>query len=84
MLSADLTKRCKDFILAHWGKEGLKAVESQPVSWVRHQANPQLKQMRRKDKDVPLINVRGEANRIFLALSTEAAVNTGKKGSAGA
>jgi len=81
MLSADLTKRCKDFILANWGKEGLKAVERQPVSWVRHQANPKLKQLRRKDKDVPLINVRGEKNRIYLALSSEAATKTGKKGS---
>ena len=83
MLSADLTKRCKDFILARWGKEGLKAVEQCPVSWVRHRANPQLKQLRRRGKHVPLINVRGEENRIFLALSTEAAAKTGRKGSTG-
>ena len=56
---------------AHWGKDGLEQVMERPVSWVRHEANPHLKLLRRKQKDVPLIAVRGDVNRIHLALSTE-------------
>ena len=74
MLNADLSKQCRKFILEHWGRDGLKHVKEQPVSWVRHKANPQLKDLRRKkSKRLPLISVYGEVNRIYLALSTEAA-----------
>ena len=72
MLNAELTKKCKQFILAHWGKDGLTQLMERPVTWVRHEANPHLKHLRRKRKDLPLIAVRGTINRIHLALSTEA------------
>ena len=67
----ELSKKCKKFVVSHWGKDGLTQVMERPVSWVRHEANPHLKQLRRKHKDVPLISVRGTVNRIHLALSTE-------------
>ena len=66
-----LSKKCQAFIKSHWGKDGLTHVMDHPVSWVRHEANPHLKQLRRKRKDVPLIAVKGTVNRIQLALSTE-------------
>jgi hypothetical protein len=49
----------------------LKQVKERPVSWVRHEANPQLRLLRRKHKKTPFIAVRGGVNRIHLALSTE-------------
>ena len=70
-LQTELSKKCKAFVTAHWGPDGLKQVRERPVSWVRHEANPQLKALRRKHKHVPLISVQAEANRIHLALSTE-------------
>ena len=75
MLTPELSKKCKQFVISHWGKDGLDQVMERPVSWVRHEANPHLKQLRRKQKDVPLIAMRGSVNRIHLWLTTE------KKGS---
>ncbi len=75
MLTPELSKKCKAFVKAHWGHDGLAQVKERPVSWVRHEANPHLKQLRRKQKKLPLIAVHGTANRIHLLLSTE------KKGS---
>lgn len=69
--STALTKKCKQFVAAHWGQDGLKQVKERPVSWVRHEANPHLKQLRRKDKKLPLLAVQGTVNRIHVALSTE-------------
>ncbi|MBI3021539.1 MAG: hypothetical protein HYY90_04105 [Candidatus Omnitrophica bacterium] len=69
--SPELSKKCKQFVISHWGKDGLEQVMERPVSWVRHEANPHLKHLRRKRKDLPLIAVRGSTNRIHLALSTE-------------
>ena len=71
MATPELSKKCKQFVVAHWGKDGLTQVLERPVSWVRHEANPHLKLLRRKDKGVPLISVRGTVNRIELTLSTE-------------
>ena len=71
MLSPELSKKCRQFIISHWGKDGLQQLMDRPVSWVRHEANPHLKHLRRKRKDLPLIAVRGTINRIHLALSTE-------------
>lgn len=71
MLDLELSKKCKAFVVAYWGKDGLKQVMERPVSWVRHEANPQLKLLRRKKKGLPLISVRGTINRIHVALSTE-------------
>ena len=71
MLEAELSPKCKQFVLAHWGQDGLKRVLERPVSWVRHQANPQLKHLRRRHKKLPLITVHGAVNRIQLTLSTE-------------
>ena len=71
IFAPELSKKCEAFIKAHWGKDGLTQVKERPVSWVRHEANPQLKQLRKKQKDMPLIAVRGSVSRIHLALSTE-------------
>jgi hypothetical protein len=71
MLSAELSPKCKKFVLAHWGQDGLNQMKERPVSWVRHKANPQLKVLRRKRKNVPFIAVQGTVNRIHFKLSTE-------------
>ena len=71
VLTPELSKKCKEFVISHWGKDGLTQVMDRPVSWVRHEANPRLKQLRRRRKDLPLIAVRGSVNRIHLVLSTE-------------
>ena len=70
-LATDLSKKCRQFVMAHWGKDGLMHIKERPVSWVRHEANPQLKLLRRRHKNVPLIAVHGEVNRVYLHLSTE-------------
>ena len=70
-LQVELTEKCKRFVVAQWGRGGLKFVKERPVTWVRYEANPQLKLLRRKAKSVPLIVVKGEGNRIHLVLSTE-------------
>ena len=70
-LAAELSKKCRAFVKAHWGKDGLLLVQERPVSWVRHEANPHLKTLRRKQKGLPLIAVHGEVNRVKLQLSTE-------------
>lgn len=67
----ELSKKCKQFVMSHWGKDGLHQVLERPVSWVRHEANPHLKQLRRKKKNIPLISITGTINRIHLELSTE-------------
>ena len=67
----ELSKKCKRFVVAHWGKDGLQQITDHPVSWVRHEANPHLKVLRRKRKHLPLIAVHGGENRIHVALSTE-------------
>ena len=72
MLTPELSKQCKKFVVAHWGKDGLAQVMDHPVSWVRHEANPHLKLLRRKQKKhLPLIAVSSTINRILLQLSTE-------------
>jgi len=72
MLTPALSKKCRQFVMAHWGKDGLQQVMDHPVSWVRHEANPHLKVLRRKSKKkTPLIAVTGTPNRIHLQLSTE-------------
>ena len=71
IFSPELSKKCEAFIKAHWGKDGLSQVKERPVSWVRHEANPHLKQLRKKQKGMPLIAVRGSVSRIHLKLSTE-------------
>ncbi len=71
MATPELSKKCKQFVMSHWGKDGLSQVLERPVSWVRHEANPHLKHLRRKQKTLPLIAVQGTTNRIYLALSTE-------------
>ena len=70
-LTPELSKKCRRFVISHWGKDGLDAVMDRPVSWVRHQANPHLKHLRRTRKHLPLIAIEGTVNRIHLALSTE-------------
>ena len=75
MLTPEMSKKCKQFIISHWGREGLVQVMERPVSWVRHKANPHLKQLRRKRKGLPRIEVIGSVSRIVVELSTE------KKGS---
>ncbi len=75
-----MSKRCRAFILSHWGKDGLKQVRERPVSWVRYEANPHVKALRRQRKHLPLITVQGRlqsvgVNRISLALSTEKTVH---------
>ena len=71
MLTPELTKQCKQFVISHWGQDGLAQVMERPVSWVRHEANPHLKQLRRKRKSLPLIAIKGTTSRIHLALTTE-------------
>ena len=71
LTTPELSKKCKRFVMSYWGKDGLQQVMDHPVSWVRHEANPHLKQLRRKQKHLPLIAVKGTPNRIHLALSTE-------------
>lgn len=71
MLTPELSKKCREFVVSHWGKDGLEQVMERPVSWVRHKANPHLKHLRRKQKHLPLIALRGSLNRIHLYLSTE-------------
>ncbi|MBI4353943.1 MAG: hypothetical protein HY595_01770 [Candidatus Omnitrophica bacterium] len=70
-LNTELSKKCKRFVMAHWGMNGLKHVKERPVSWVRHEANPHLKVLRRRGRALPLIAVHGAVNRIYLTLSTE-------------
>ncbi len=70
-VSPELSKKCRQFVMSHWGKDGLQHVMERPVSWVRHEANPHLRQLRRKRKNIPLIFVKGTINRIHLQLSTE-------------
>lgn len=72
MLTPELSKKCREFVISHWGKDGLEQIIERPVSWVRHEANPYLKLLRRKRKDLPLISIRGQTNRVRLELSTEA------------
>ena len=67
----ELSKKCKAFVVAHWGKGGLKQISDKPVSWVRYQANPYLSKLRPQGKNLPLIAVHGRTNRIHVALSTE-------------
>ena len=71
LATPQLSKKCKQFVMAHWGKDGLQQIMDHPVSWVRYEANPQLKLLRRKQKGVPLIAVHSTVNRIQLALTTE-------------
>jgi len=71
LYAPELSKKCKQFVISHWGKDGLEQVLERPVSWVRHEANPHLKHLRRKDKQLPLIAIEGALNRIRLVLSTE-------------
>ena len=71
MLKTAISKECQQFVVSVWGKNGLQQVKERPVSWVRHEANPQLKLFRRKDKSLPLIDVQGTVNRIYLRLTTE-------------
>ena len=71
MLHAELSKKCRDFVVSHWGSDGLKQVKERPISWVLYQANPHLKLLRRRRKNVPLISVTSDVNRVRLALSTE-------------
>ena len=70
-LTPELSKKCRRLVSAIWGKDGLKQVKERPVSWVRHEANPQLKHLRKKQKNLPLIAVHSSTNRIHLALSNE-------------
>ena len=73
MLNADLSKRCAELIKNYFGASGLESARQRPVTWVRYEANPQLKTLSRKaGKHLPLISIKGEVNRIHLELTTEA------------
>jgi hypothetical protein len=67
----ELSPRCRRFVLAHWGKDGLRQVTERPVSWVRYQATPYLRLLRRRSKGLPLLRVRGTPKRVYVALTTE-------------
>lgn len=69
--SPDLSPKCRRFVLAHWGKDGLRQVTERPVSWVRYQATPYLRLLRRRRKQLPLLTVRGTAQRTVVALTSE-------------
>ncbi|MBI3323934.1 MAG: hypothetical protein HYZ92_01480 [Candidatus Omnitrophica bacterium] len=71
LLKPELSPKCRAFVISHWGRDGLKQVRERPVSWVVYRANPKLRLLRRKRKDVPLLSVRGEVNQIRVELSTE-------------
>ena len=71
MLESELSAKCKKFVVTHWGRHGLTLVKRRPVTWVRHQANPQLNVLRRRKHNLPLIAISSTKNRIHLALSTE-------------
>ena len=73
MLTAELSKKCKEFVVAHWGRQGLTSIQQRPVTWVRYTANPELQLLRRRQKDMPLIKIQSTVNRIRLALSNERA-----------
>ena len=71
-LHADLSKKCRRFVLSHWGKDGVEQVQERPVTWVLYEANPHLKLLRRtRHKKLPLIAIYGGDNRVHLTLSTE-------------
>ena len=70
-LTAEISKKCREFVLSRWGKDGVEQVMERPVTWALYEANPQLKSLRRKQKDLPLIAIHGESNRVRLELSTE-------------
>ena len=70
-LTAEISKKCRKFVLSRWGKDGVEQVMERPVTWALYEANPQLKSLRRKQKHLPLIAIRGEISRIRLELSTE-------------
>ena len=70
-LSPELSRKCREFVIARWGHDGLEQVMERPVTWVRHEANPHLKQLRRRWKRLPLIAIRGGPQRLRLELSTE-------------
>ena len=72
MLNADLSKRCQELIKNYFGTAGVESAKQRPVTWVRYEANPQLKTLRRKHKHLPLIAIKGGEHRIYLELSTEA------------
>ena len=71
MLTPELSKKCRRLVVSHWGTDGLIQIMERPVSWVRHEANPHLKQLRKKQKGLLLLDVRGGLSRIHVALSTE-------------
>lgn len=71
VLTPQLSKKCRQFVISRWGKDGLEQVMERPVTWALYEANPHLKVLRRKQKRLPLIAVRGERRRIRLELSTE-------------
>jgi hypothetical protein len=75
MLHPTLSKKCRRFVLSHWGRDGIERIEERPVSWVLYQANPHLKLLRRRKKGLPLIALRGEPNVIRISLSTERRIN---------
>ena len=70
-LHTDMSKKCRKFVLSHWGRDGIAQIQERPVSWVLYKANPHLKLLRRREKGLPLISLRGEPNVIRLSLSTE-------------
>ena len=51
--------------------DAAEAIQADPAILQLIEANPPLKQLRKKNKGMPLIAVRGTVNRIHLALSTE-------------
>jgi hypothetical protein len=71
MLHPTISKKCRRFVLSHWGRDGLEHVKERPVSWVLYEANPHIKALRRRQKSLPLISLKGEPNVIYLSLSTE-------------
>lgn len=71
-LTPEMSKLCRNFILLHWGDDGIEQVQKHPVTWALYEANPRLKVLRRtRRQKLPLITISGGINRIRLELSTE-------------
>ncbi len=71
LLNVELSKKCEEFVKAYWGRDGVSHVRERPVTWVRHEANPHLKQLRRKQKQLPLLTVKSAPGKFRVQLSTE-------------
>lgn len=67
-----ITSDCSIFLSGLWNEEIIsKAMNNDPIKWIREEVNPWLRARRKEGKDFPIVQIKKNKEKLILKLSTE-------------